>query len=187
MIETRGKRNEDRQKDDFYSTNPNSVLDIIKLENLKNMSILENSAGMGHIVKELEKFNNNVFAIDIMDRGFKLDRKENFLLFNEKLKFDCAVYNPPFKSLKEFVIHTFRFTDIQYVFCRLQVLEGISRFKELYSKNYLEKVYVYSKRTTCAKDGKELYYGKSNTIAFCWLKFNKNNKNKTIMEWISFN
>ena len=175
-----------REKNDFYATNPNSVKDIIELENIKNMSILENSAGCGNIAKELLKYNNSVFTIDIINRNYPLDLQIDFLLIEkiEGVKFDCAVYNPPFKLLKEFILHTFKFTNIQYVFSRLQALEGIARFKEIYSKNYLEIIYIYVKRTSCAKDNNIEYYGKSNSIAFCWLKFNKNFTGETKIKWI---
>jgi len=37
MREVIGKPNKDRQKEDFYATNPLSVKDIIEKENLKNL------------------------------------------------------------------------------------------------------------------------------------------------------
>jgi hypothetical protein len=191
MIECIGSPNKERQEDDFYATHPQCVRDLIKKENLINCKfpILENSVGMGHIAEQLKKAGNQIFTIDIKNRGYPLSICGDFLKLNhleilEKYKFDCAVYNPPFKLLKEFILKTFNFTNIQYVFCRLQALEGISRFNEIYSKKWLKKVYIYSKRTTCAKDGKDEMFGKSNSMCFCWLVLDINNIGPPIIEWL---
>ena len=152
------QKHKERDELDFYATHPSAVTKLCELENINNMSILENSAGNGHIVKELEseKFRNSVYTIDITQRDFELDRVQNFLEI-EKIgkRFDYAIYNPPFKHFIEFVKHTFNFADRQWVFGRIQILESKKRYNELFKNGWLKKVYVFSNRMSCAKSGKD--------------------------------
>lgn len=183
MIETIGKPNSERAEHDFYATDPNAVKQLINKENICGMTILENSAGEGHITKELNKYSNEVFGLDLIQRNFRLDWVGDFLEFKLDKRFDCAVYNPPFKLIKEFILHTWNFTNIQYVFARIQLLETKGRYEELFKQGWLEKVIVFSGRMTTAKNGDDLLFGKNNSMCFCWFKFNKNFKGKPTIEW----
>jgi len=184
------QKGKERDELDFYATHFTAVEKLCELENIKNMSILENSAGNGHIVKvlEREKYKNQCYTIDIVERDFKLDKVKNFLEI-EKIgkRFDFAIYNPPFKHLIEFVKHTFNFVDKQWVFGRIQVLESKKRYEELFKNNWLKKVYVFSHRMSCAKGGIEEEFFKNNSMVFCWFLFDKNNTEKATVEWITFN
>lgn len=185
MIETIGKANTEREELDFYATDPKAVKTLIKKENIKGLYVLENSAGNGHIAKVLRDEGNKVFTIDVIERDFELNKTCDFLkLSSDGYSFDCAIYNPPFKFITEFILHTFKFTNIQYVFARVQILESMNRYNKLYKNNWLEKVMVFSGRMTTAKGGDDSLFGKNNSMLFGWFKFNKNNINKTILEWI---
>ena len=185
MIETIGKPNSERDELDFYATDPKAVEKLLQKENITSSSyILENSAGNGHITKVLRDEGFKVFTIDIIKRDFKLNKVCDYLKMNELFNFDYAIYNPPFKLITEFILHTFKFTNIQYVFGRIQLLETINRYEKLFKNNYLEKVMVFSERITTAKGGDDSLFGKNNSMCFAWFKFNKNNTNKTVLEWI---
>ena len=173
---------------DFYETAPECVQDIIKAENLHGLTILENSAGNGRIVKELRNAGNKVFANDIVKREFELDLQSDFLLsamgasIPLDKRFNCAVYNPPFALLTEFIEQTWLFTDRQIIFCRLQCLEGRERFNTIYRHGYLEKVYVYISRVPC--DNPNYKGDASNSICFCWLVLDRNNTADPILRWL---
>lgn len=170
--------NDKRIKNDFYTTSISCVLDIIKREKIQNKIILENSAGLGNISNLLKNF-NNVYCIDLIDRGaIKLDYVGDFLKFNKDIHFDLAVYNPPFKLLLEFINHTWNFTNRQIIFQRLQFLETKKRFDDIFSKGYLEKVYVYKSRQI-VNDKKE-----DNSVCYCWYVLDKKNKKDAIIKWI---
>jgi predicted RNA methylase len=189
MLEVLGKHInlEQRVELDYYPTDPKCTRAIIEKEQIKNLYILENSVGNGHIAKELIKANNNVFGIDIKQREYPLELNADFLLINIptlfgeiKLnkKFDCAVYNPPFSMLNEFIEKTWEFTDKQYVFCRIQVLETKARYEQIFKKGYLEKVYIFSNRVNAAERTE------SSAMCFCWIVLNKNYKDEPIIRWL---
>ena len=181
------QKGKNRGDDDFYATHPSAVTKLCELENIKGMSILENSAGNGHISKELLKFGNQVYNIDIVERDFKLDEVNNFLNIDEiNIRFDLAVYNPPFKYFVEFVKHTFKFTDKQWVFGRIQILSSKKRYNEIFKTKWLKKVYIFSNKMSCSKGGKEENFFKSNSMVFCWFLFDKNNKDEATINWIVF-
>jgi 16S rRNA A1518/A1519 N6-dimethyltransferase RsmA/KsgA/DIM1 with predicted DNA glycosylase/AP lyase activity len=177
MREVIGK-NENRIENDFYTTNPLCVMDIVELENIKNLNLLENSAGTGNISKVLKQYGNNVFSIDLVQRDYPLDLVEDFLKTKLERTFDIAVYNPPFKLTSEFIEKTWEYTDKQILFQRLQFLESKKRFNEIFSKNYLKKVYIYISRQITNENHK------ANSICFCWFVLDKNNKDKPIIVWI---
>lgn len=64
----------ERQKDDFYSTDPKAVESLIKFLKDNNIEIpyqiVESSVGMGHIAKVFEDEGHNVTGYDIVDRGW---------------------------------------------------------------------------------------------------------------------
>ena len=184
MIETIGRANNDRAKFDFYSTDPKAVNKLVERENLKGLVILENSIGNGHIAKVLKENNNTVYGVDIIKRNYPVHKVHNFLTLNLDKEFDCAVYNPPFKLITEFILHSFKFTNVQYVFARIQLLETIGRYERLYKYKWLEKVMVFSSRMATAKNGDDALFGKNSSMCFCWFKFNKRNKKKPVIEWI---
>ena len=51
--------------------------------------------------------------------------------------------------------------------CRTQVLEGVSRYKNIFSKNPPTDVYQYIDRIQCWKNGKKPTG--SSAQAYCWL------------------
>ena len=64
----------ERQKDDFYSTDPKAVESLIRFLKDNNIEIpyqiVESSVGMGHIAKVFEDEGHNVTGYDIIDRGW---------------------------------------------------------------------------------------------------------------------
>lgn len=186
MIETIGKPNEERDPLDFYATDPKAVDKLFEKEDIKGI-VLENSVGNGHIAFKLLEKGCSVWVCDIEDRGkIPLNHKGNFLEFDNpnNLRFNCAVYNPPFKFVTEFILKSWEFTDVQFVFARLQLLETVNRYDKIFSNGWLEKVYVFSSRMTTAKGGNNDLFGKSNSMAFAWFKFNKNFRGDASIEWI---
>ena len=184
------QKNKNRDKLDFYATHPSALIELMKRENIYGYNILENSAGNGHLSKELMK-GNNVISIDIVEREFKLDFVKDFLDIKDwkeisNNKFDYVIYNPPFKYFIEFVKHSFNFADVQWVFGRIQILESKKRYNEIFKNGWLEKVYIFSNRMSCAKGGDENSFFKHNSMVFAWFKFNKNFKGKPTIDWVVF-
>lgn len=183
MRETFGY-NKDRIKFDFYQTEESCVLDIIRLENLHNLKILENSAGNGNIARPLIKAGNSVFCIDIVQRDYPLDLVADFaslpLFFPEFDEFfDCIVMNPPFSLLNEFIETGWRYTNRQIIFCRLQFLETMKRYDNIFKKKHLKCVYIYSSRQITNNNME------ANSMCFIWAVLDKNNTEEPVIRWIT--
>lgn len=173
---------ERRVNNDFYATDPKAVKDLIELEDLRELTIFEPAAGLGHIANALIEADNIVITNDITNYGFNTTFNYDFLNHDFNLNADCIVMNPPFKYSKAFVLKALEISDKVYCFEKITFLEGIARYNELYSKGILEKVYIYSFRVACFRNGDEK---DKLHMSYCWFVFNKNNNSKTQIEWIT--
>ena len=84
----------ERQKEDYYATEPAATDWLCKLETFTN-PILEPSCGEGHISKQLIKHGYDVVSRDLVDRGFG-EVKDFLYMNNEKWSGDI-ITNPPYK------------------------------------------------------------------------------------------
>ncbi|HEK9686538.1 TPA: NAD(P)-dependent oxidoreductase, partial [Streptococcus equi subsp. equi] len=95
------------------------------------------------------------------------------------------VTNPPYFCASEFLRHALEISGpkvkIAMLF-RLAFLEGQSRY-ELFRKYPPKRVYVFSKRLNCAKNGEFEKY-KSSAIAFAWFIWEVGYKGITELRWI---
>lgn len=169
---------DDRQKDDFYSTDPQAVEVLInKLIELGvdiPRNIIETSVGMGHIANVFEKHNYNVIGYDIVDRGYPNTIIQDFLTVD---KIDCDrkmfVQNPPYKMALDFVKKSLDLcNDGEYVcaLLKIQFLESMKRYK--FFKEFPPKyVSVFSVRTQCLKDGEKME--NSSAMCFAWFIWQK--------------
>lgn len=69
------------------------------------------------------------------------------------------------------------------MFLKLSYLTGIKRFKEIYSITPPSKVYVFSRRISCAKNNKEELF-KSNGVDYAWFIWEKGKLGPTYLKWI---
>lgn len=176
MRETLGydKNNKDREQNDYYATPPNEVKNIMEREKLYG-TILDNSCGEGHIIKEVKKEypDNKVLATDLIDRGFgesNLDFLDNNYPYTDV---DTIIMNPPFKLIEEFVNKSLEIAKKKVIlFARVQFMESQSRYKSIFKENNPYKIYLYVDRVACAKNGnfnKKL----SSNMAFAWYVWDK--------------
>ena len=178
-----------RQAEDFYATPKNTTEAILKLLDVSPKSILEPSAGMGHISKVLEKYypNSEIVSTDIVDRGY-CEGGVDFLTYNFKRNFDLIITNPPFKYAKDFVEKALTISNDKVVMLlKIQFLESVSR-KEFLEKSPLKYVYVFSKRQNTMKDGLKINprTGKGWNSAFllAWFVWEKGYEGEPIIRWI---
>ena len=173
----------ERQSDDYYATDPEAVVELLKRETFSN-EVWECAVGGGHIAQVLVDNNYLVQASDIIDRGYPETQIVDFLEYNNS-NVDDIVTNPPYKYAKEFVNHAL---DISWdgvkvaMFLKLTFLEGQAR-KELFAKYPPKTVYVFSKRVKCAKDG-DFKSITSSAVAYAWFVWEKGFKGNTEIKWI---
>lgn len=60
---------EEREKNDFYATNPSAIDDLLKYETF-DKNIWECAVGQGHFVERLKEYGYTVESTDLIDRGY---------------------------------------------------------------------------------------------------------------------
>ena len=179
--------NVERQKEDFYATEPSAVeLFIEKLridgEKISNV-ILEPSCGQGHISKVFQSYGYTVRSTDLIDRGYGIGGID-FLQVSDKWLGDI-ITNPPFNLAEKFVekgMELLEEGNRLYLFLKIQFLEGQKR-KELFKKYPPKYVYCYSARQKCARDGEFEKYT-ATTQFYAWYVWEKGFQGETIIRWI---
>lgn len=172
----------DREVLDFYATDKRAIHELLKREKFTPL-VYEPACGMGHIGKILEEYGYRVKATDICYRGYGEDKEVDFFKVMEN-RVDI-VTNPPYFCANEFIRHALKISKkgikIAMLF-RLAFLEGQKRY-ELFKEHPPVKVYVFSKRINCAKNG-EFDIHKSSAIAFAWFIWEVGYKGCTRLDWI---
>lgn len=195
---------EERAEFDYYSTDPDCVNDLLnKMPQLKNpnLKFLEPCAGAGAIADRFE------FLTEIkMDQYDIFPHKEgiiqqDYMKLDSNGKYDVIITNFPYHAaskknpigFNQLLVKALR--DVKpngYVcsFQKLLHLESKNRYEDIYSKFRPEKIYVYSHRVKCYKDGDiEKYKTMNSTICYTWTIWHKDEKgfysNKTtFLDWI---
>lgn len=178
----------ERQKEDYYATEPKAV--EILLENEKFAPyIWECACGEGHISKVLETHGYKVHSTDLIYRGFGSGSVDFLKVKKEQVKSVISrdiITNPPYKYAKEFVEHAL---DISMdgtkiaMFLKLTFLEGQAR-KKMFEKHPPKKIYVFSSRVKCAKNGEFEGIG-SSAVCYAWFVWEKGFKGDPIIKWVN--
>lgn len=129
-----------------------------------------------------------VVSTDIIDRGYGCAFtfwKQDFLSY-EDTNVECDIItNPPYKLAQEFVEKALDLVEDGRkvaMLLKLTFLEGIKRNK-LFKENPPKKVWVFSKRIKCAKNGEFEKYP-SSAIAYAWFVWEKGYKGPIILDHI---
>ena len=175
---------QERQKHDYYSTDPRCVDDLLRVESF-NYAVWEPACGEGHISKRLEQFDFRVKSSDLIDRQY--GEVKDFLSIDVQSWTGDIITNPPYKYAQEFVEKSLNIVATGNkiaMFLKLQFLEGQKR-KELFKIHPPKTIYVYSQRQVCAMNGKtEEWKKKGSAIAYCWFVWVKGYNGKPQIEWI---
>lgn len=184
----------EREADDYYATDGIAIDKLLASKSSPLDRIWECAAGAGHLSERLKQLGYTVYSSDIKDRGYPLDRQLDFLTATEAdVPFDGYLFdiltNPPYKKAKEFVLKSLELLPKNgglYMFLKLTFLEGKARYNEIFSKTPPYKVYVFSERVMCAKNGEfeRMKAGGGSATAFAWFIWRKGYTGKTVVEWI---
>lgn len=179
----------ERQKEDFYSTDPRAV-DCL-LETLEKLNIeipdtiIEPSVGMGHIADKFKKIGKKVIGYDIVDRGYEGTILQDFLTVESLDDNKMFVENPPYKLALDFIKKSLELCqegERVCAFLKIQFLEGQQRAK-FFEENPPEYVAVFSKRVRCNKDG--IDDGKGSVVCYAWYIWKKGYKDFPKITWIN--
>jgi hypothetical protein len=186
-----GARNfakEERQQHDYYATEPKAVELLLEQEKFSPYA-WECACGEGHISEVLKAHNYKVKSSDLYDRGYEGTEIIDFLTVRkEDIKHDVSrdiITNPPYKYAKEFVEKALEIsmdgTKVA-MFLKLTFLEGKAR-KKMFEVFPPKRIYVFSSRVKCAKNG--IFEGVgSSAVAYAWYVWEKGYKGDPIIKWI---
>lgn len=97
---------EDREPNDFYSTDPKAVRALMeRLQVSKDAIIYECACGAGNLSIELESMGYNVLSTDLIDRGYGTPGID--FLQVKSIPDNCIILtNPPYKYTSKFIEHS---------------------------------------------------------------------------------
>lgn len=195
------KNNKEREEKDYYSTPTDEVYNILSELNydFSGQVILEPCIGGGHMAKGIEKYldaNAQTAAAlvgsDVQDRGFVTDSwtcyygdEYDFLLDDYIIDAaDVIIMNPPYSTLEPFLIRALEIAkDKLIVLCRMQVLEGESRYEKIFIDNPPTEIYQYVDRIQCWKNGEKP--SGSSAQGYCWVVWDRKNPTPApVLHWL---
>ena len=176
---------EERQPEDLYVTDPKAVEALLAVEDFDHR-IWEPCVGLGHISGVLERHGYEVRKSDIIDR-----------IGNERLDFlSCAeewegdiVTNPSYSKAQRFVEKALDCVEEGHkvaMLLKLTCLEGQER-RKLFERTPPSRVWVFSKRVSCAKNGDFERYG-NGAVCYAWFVWERTgsagSNGRTEIRWI---
>ena len=200
------KNHKERDALDYYATPIEEVVNILENINLsfENSIILEPCCGGGHMIKGIKDylieeniFNTKIIGTDIKDRGYVdnsliLKYEKDFLndgYVEDLPKIDYIIMNPPYSLIEPFTMKSLGIAEKGVLMlCRLQFLEGKSRYENILKETPPSDIWVYVDRISCYKNGNDKEKMAS-AQAYCWVyfdieKIDKKEEYDTKVHWI---
>ena len=171
-----------REEHDFYATDPAAVDKLLEVEKLETM-LWEPACGAGHISRRLIEHGYHVDSTDLIYRDFGRGGV-NFLECETRYP-GSIITNPPYKYVTEFVLKSLELISPGHkvvMLLKLTALEGQDRYNRIYSRFPPKKVYVFSKRISCGKNGE--FNSLSSAVAYAWFVWEKGYSGDTFIKWI---
>ena len=180
-----GDGDSERQSEDYYATEPKAIHKLCAVEQFTD-TVWECACGGGHMVQALRENGYKVYATDIVNRWVVIDEVKDFLAARHS-SIDI-ITNPPYRYAKEFVEHALDIVDEGRkvaMFLKLTFLESKSR-RTLFEKYPPKRIWVFSERVQCAKNGDFETYkqGVGTAVAYAWYIWEKGYKGQPTVGWI---
>ena len=184
MASSNTRRNEDAREDDLYTTPDWAVHAILKREPMVG-SICDAGYGTGNITRALMYKGLSRKMITGVDRylhALDVDVICDFLTYDRK--FCNVITNPPYKLFTPFVLKAIELSaDKTLVFARINALETLKRYQDIYKDTPPNRIYLFANRVNCLKGDEPGLH--SSAVFYCWLVWDKHaNVGKTTVEWI---
>lgn len=172
-----------REKDDFYSTSPDAVERLLRVESFDG-AVWEPACGDGAICRVLADRGYSVVATDLVDRGYGEPRVD--FLMEYRPRAPNIITNPPFKLSTDFVRKALDLTTGKVaMLLRVTCLEGIER-GEIYDNTPFARLWVFRQRVSFFRGGTEKWGDKSwnGMIAYGWFIWEHGYTGKPTLGWI---
>ncbi len=144
----------EREENDFYATHPKALELLLEKEEFAHF-VYEPAVGQGHLADVLKDHGYTVICSDIIDRGYPNTEIHDFLKAESLAIRGDIITNPPYKYATEFVKKAMELIEVGdkvAMFLKLTFLEGKERYN-LFRKYPPKKIYVFSSRVACGKNG----------------------------------
>lgn len=93
------------------------------------------------------------------------------------------ITNPPYSLVTEFVTKAYELTTQKVaMFLKIQFLETIRRYDEIFKKIPPKNVYIFVKRIPCYKNDNRNH--KQSAVCYTWVVWDKKHSGDTIIRWI---
>lgn len=194
----------EREPNDFYATDPAAVRKLESVFPLRRR-VWECGCGQGHLSEALKEAGHDVLSTDLVDRGYGTggvdflrfgraddgtpfygsllppgqggwDRVKGWLSDGEP--FDI-VTNPPYKFATEFVLKALELVPEGgrvAMLLRTLFLEGTERRRLIFDVNPPRRVFQFSGRVVCAKNGDfEAVRRIGTAMSFAWFVWERRN------------
>lgn len=183
---------QEREKYDFYATSPEAVRKLFDANTDFTLPevIYEPACGTGCLSEIMKReYGKKVYSYDIVDRGYG-DGIKDFLQTRELPKdCNCILTNPPYSLATEFIVHSMRLLQDEglcVMFLKTTFLEGLNRYKKIFSVTPPIFIFQFISRILCAKnaDFERMKNGGGSAVAYAWFIFKKGYKGNTTVKWI---
>ena len=179
-------RRDNRPGPDYFPTAPpitEAVLPFLG-GGLAAMTCLEPAAGGGHMVDVLARHFRRVVGSDILDPAGRGWGGQDFLHARPpKKKYDWLVTNPPFRLAERFILRAGMFAHNYAFLGKLSLLEGQSRYRNIFRRNPPSVVAVFVKRQNFYIDRLPTDEDVGSPICYAWFVWRRDDKGCRI-EWI---
>ena len=171
--------NGDREENDFYPTPESATQELLNRINI-NGNVWECACGDGAMSEVMIKNGYNVYSSDLIDRGYGKTGVD-FLKSNKQA--DNIITNPPFNLATEFTLKALELSKGKVIMLsKISYLEGVKRREQIFNKNKLEKILVFSRRVPFKKKSSNKLAG--GLMAFGWFVYDVNYNGKPTVDWI---
>ena len=170
---------------EYYGTDPKSTRSLLDVEEF-DKEIWEPCAGHHLISNELEARGYKVRVSDISEYEGYEHEILNFLESEEEWDGDI-IFNPPFNLLDDFILKGIKLLQPGHklaVFCRTLSLEGLNRYKNIYSITPPARVYIFANRQVCSKNDD---FTCGSAVSYCFMIWEKSFNGDTVIKWIKNN
>lgn len=170
--------NYEREKNDFYATDISAIDMLHKHDLLVDGKYWECACGDGRLSERLKYYGYDVISSDLFDRGYK-DGVPNIDFLEQTGKYENIITNPPYTLINKFLVKGIELAKHRlYIFARLQTLETIGRYKQVFKNNPPRFVCPFVKRIPCYRGGENNPKFKQSAVAYAWFIWDKTETDK---------
>jgi len=174
----------EREKNDYYSTDE-SAITLLHNHGLldKDQPYWETAVGGGRLAKELKRLGYNVVKeTDKYDRGYG-DSGVDFFRVHEVFEGN-TITNPPYSYINDWILHSLKVTSNKvYIFCRIQTIETIGRYKKIFKDDPPVYICPFVKRIQCYRNDDLSLNGSA--VCYSWFIWdNQDNSKETKVKWL---